>query len=353
MENRIETIETSSPSDLSVEPLVSVYMLAYRHEKFVAEAINGVIAQQCTFPIELIIGEDCSPDRTREIVFDCQRRYPNLIRVLTSAKNVGAYTNARRCQLAARGKYVAVCEGDDYWHHPGKLQMQVDAMTRNPAAALVHTDFDRRVGDRILRNWNQRNSRPDLAQGEAFDALLRRMSVVTATVMHKRDILMAYMEEDSEDSAWPFGDYPRALYASLHGPVIYLPTSTATYRYAAGSVMNQGARKLLMLQQAGLNCREWFMTMRPCKKELQREVRRVSHRAIMRQALLCGDKATFLEECRELSSLGDALGKLEHHASLAMINVPSLLKTYTGFLRVWHQVKFFVRSSRIKEKPHD
>lgn len=352
MADQIQTIEISDPSALPANPLVSVYTLTYRHEKFIAQAIEGVIAQQCDFPIELIIGEDCSPDRTREIVLDYQRRHPHLIRVLTSEKNVGSHANARRCQLATRGKYVAICEGDDYWHHPGKLQMQVEAMTRTPTAALVHTDFDRRIGNRVLRNWNQRRNQRDLAQDEAFEALLRRMSVATATVMHKRAILMDYVAAGPDDGDWPFGDYPRALFAALRGPVIYLPISTATYRFVEGSVMNQGERTLLTLQRAGLECREHFMTMRPCPTDVQREVRRISHRAIMRQALLCGDKGAYLAECRQLSLLKDAPGKLEYFAAIALSNVPTLRRIYLGLLGIWHRIKFFVRSNGVKENSH-
>src|SRR5690606_34799591 len=98
-----------SDSDLLADnPLVSVCMLAYGHEDFIDGAIEGVAAQQCNFPIELIIGDDRSPDRTSEIVLDYQKRYPGLVRILTSDKNVGAYANARRCLLATRGKYIAL-----------------------------------------------------------------------------------------------------------------------------------------------------------------------------------------------------------------------------------------------------
>jgi glycosyltransferase involved in cell wall biosynthesis len=353
MSNDTATIETADWSKLPADPLVSVYMLTYKHEKFIAEAIEGVIAQQCDFPIELIIGEDCSPDRTGAIVLDYQRRYPHLIRVLTSTKNVGARANAKRCQTTTRGKYVAICEGDDYWHHPRKLQMQTEALMRNSTATLVHTDFDRRIGDRILRNWNHRTGKSDLAQGEAFEALLRRMSVVTATAMYKRDILADYLYAGPDDSSWPFGDYPLALFAALHGPVVYLAISTATYRHVAGSVMNGGARSLLALQRAGLECRERFMSMHPCSSDVQREIRRISHNAIMRQALLCGDKLVYLEERRQLSLLAGTPNTIEYGAALALINIPMLRKIYLGLLRFWHQFKFFVRSSRVKDNPHE
>ena len=97
-------------------PLVSVVMVTYNHEPYIAQAIEGVVSQETDFPIELIIGEDCSRDRTREIVLDFQRRYPEIIRVLASKKNAGGLPNARRTALAARGRYMAFCEGDDWWH---------------------------------------------------------------------------------------------------------------------------------------------------------------------------------------------------------------------------------------------
>ena len=88
--------------------------------------------QQVKFPIELIIAEDCSTDGTRAI---CQRyaeEYPDLIRLITSESNVGAIANERRAMLAARGKYIAFCEGDDYWTDPLKLQKQVDFLESHP-----------------------------------------------------------------------------------------------------------------------------------------------------------------------------------------------------------------------------
>lgn len=131
------TTEISDRSKLAEAPLVSVTMLAYRHEQFIAQAIESVVGQQCDFPIELIIGEDCSPDRTREIVLDYQRRYPHLIRVLISDRNVGMQANAARCAAASRGKFGAPCEGDDYWCDPTKLARQVAVFEQQPECVLV------------------------------------------------------------------------------------------------------------------------------------------------------------------------------------------------------------------------
>jgi glycosyltransferase involved in cell wall biosynthesis len=139
--DKIPYQEISAPAVLSKKPLVSVKMITYNHEPYIAQAIEGVlIMQETDFPIELVIGEDCSNDRTRDIVLDYQKKYPEIIRVITSDKNVGANKNSKRTFKACRGKYLAFCEGDDYWHHPQKLQKQVDYLEAHPEVGLVHSD---------------------------------------------------------------------------------------------------------------------------------------------------------------------------------------------------------------------
>ena len=111
---------------LAKPPLVSVHMITYNRALYIRQAIDGVLAQNTTFPIELVIGEDCSTDGTREIVFEYQRQHPDLIRLVVSDSNVGASDNSRRSLALCRGKYIAFCEGDDYWTDSYKLQKQAD-----------------------------------------------------------------------------------------------------------------------------------------------------------------------------------------------------------------------------------
>lgn len=107
-------------------PFVSVCMITYNHEKFIREAIEGVLMQKTTFPFELIISEDCSPDNTRKIIMEYASKYPEIIRPLLPEKNLGMIKNFSQTMEAAKGKYIALCEGDDYWTDPYKLQKQVD-----------------------------------------------------------------------------------------------------------------------------------------------------------------------------------------------------------------------------------
>lgn len=245
-----DTTEISDLAQLPAKPVISVYMLAYRHEHFIAEAIDGVIAQQCNFPIELIIGEDCSPDRTREIALDYQRRHPQLVRVLTSEKNVGASANARRCQLACRGSLTAFCEGDDYWTDPLKLQLQADYLREHPDAGAVHSDFDhvlfRSGGYRTMRSF-QRRTRERIPQGDIFPQLLSGNFIQTCTLCVRTELVRDYRSSGLSIDRYPVGDWPLCLYISARTRIGYLNRSTAVYRKVPGSAMNSGDLARLQL----------------------------------------------------------------------------------------------------------
>jgi glycosyltransferase involved in cell wall biosynthesis len=123
-------------------PLASVHIITYNQESYVARAIEGALQQQTDFGVEIVVGEDCSTDGTREIVFRYQQKHPELVRVITSDRNVGPFENSKRVREACRGRYLAFCDGDDYWTDPHKLQKQVDFLEANPEYSLCCHDVD-------------------------------------------------------------------------------------------------------------------------------------------------------------------------------------------------------------------
>lgn len=118
-------------------PKVSVCMITYGHEQFIEEAINGVLMQQGKFKIELIIANDCSPDKTEEIIQNIisKQAKGNLIKYYKHDKNIGMMPNFIFALEHCTGNYIALCDGDDYWTDPLKLQMQIDYLFAN--ATLV------------------------------------------------------------------------------------------------------------------------------------------------------------------------------------------------------------------------
>jgi len=121
----------------AVKPLVSVLMITYNHEKFIRQALEGVFLQKTQFEFEVIIGDDCSTDGTVAICNEFSSRYPEKTRVICREVNLGAKMNFIDVFFRCRGKYIAVCEGDDYWDIQDKLQYQFDFLENNPEYVLV------------------------------------------------------------------------------------------------------------------------------------------------------------------------------------------------------------------------
>jgi glycosyltransferase involved in cell wall biosynthesis len=276
--------EISDPDLFEREPLVSVCMLAFNHAPYIAEAIEGVISQRCDFPLELIVGEDCSKDGTGAIVRAYQETYPKLIRVITANRNVGMHANMRRCVDAARGSFVALCEGDDYWHNPEKLSLQIAAMTGSDELTLCHTEFDRRIGARIKRNRHLVSGSTNVASNDGYVDLLRDWTVMTATTLYRAAVVKEFFRSEFYDTRWPFADYNLALYASIKGRIVYLPVSTATWRRVPGSASNSGPKKALDMHLAATECRRRFMRAFPVSDADRLSVERNNHRKSLRLA---------------------------------------------------------------------
>lgn len=124
-------------------PKVSVCMITYGHEKFIEEAINGVLMQKCDFRIELIIANDCSPDKTDLVIQSILKNHPRAswIKYYRHGKNLGMQPNGLFTVKQCQGKYIALCEGDDYWNDALKLQQQVDFLEKHPDYVLSYHDI--------------------------------------------------------------------------------------------------------------------------------------------------------------------------------------------------------------------
>ena len=114
--------------------LVAVYMITYNHELYINEAVQSILAQQTDFNFKLFIGDDCSTDKTSEIIKSLKEKFPDKIEYILNQSNLGPSKNAqnifKKC-FDSKAKYIAMCEGDDYWTDPLKLQKQVDFLEAN------------------------------------------------------------------------------------------------------------------------------------------------------------------------------------------------------------------------------
>ena len=223
-------LENSVLKALLTKPLVTVRTSTYQHGPYIKQCIEGVLMQKTNFAFEFIIGEDFSTDGTREIVFEYAKKYPDIIRVFTADYNVGSKANGIRCINAARGKYMALCEGDDYWIDPLKLQKQVDFLEKNKDYGLVHTNHHKLKNNTIIKNIKNKIFIP---QGNVREDLLRENFISTLTVcfnVEKYD-----STKKMAGSNYLMGDYPRWMALALNSKIGYLGDSTAVYRYLENS----------------------------------------------------------------------------------------------------------------------
>src|ERR1700686_765845 len=115
---------------------LSVMLITYNHEPFIAQVLQSILDQRVNFDYEIVVGEDCSTDRTREILMNFHYRYPGRIVPLLRDRNLGMMLNLKQTPSACQGKYVALIEGDDYWTCEDKLQKQVDFLDSHPEYAI-------------------------------------------------------------------------------------------------------------------------------------------------------------------------------------------------------------------------
>jgi glycosyltransferase involved in cell wall biosynthesis len=250
-----DEIETSDPGRLVGRPLVSVLMVAYNHQDYLAEAIEGVLAQRCDFEYELLIGEDCSRDETRRIALAYQARYPHVIRVIHSARNVGGDANINRIFARARGTYVAYCDGDDYWCAPDKLSRQVALIEHDPAIGAVHTDWVR--ARKKAGRWHvaSRSEHAGIArrflEGDLFRYFYFPKALRPCTLLYRRSIVADCMASELATPKYRFGDTVIAAYVTSRWRVGYVGEVAAVYRESPNSALRSGiAAKVAFLRSA-------------------------------------------------------------------------------------------------------
>ncbi|WP_445730829.1 glycosyltransferase family 2 protein [Mariniflexile sp.] len=143
-------------------PLVSVVMITYGHEKFIEEAVNSVLMQECDFHIELILANDASPDKTDSVIQHILKSHPRAssIHYFKHVHNIGMMPNFIFALQQTKSKYIALCEGDDYWTYPLKLQKQVDFLESNEKfSGCFHNTMllDEREINLSLKPWRVYN----------------------------------------------------------------------------------------------------------------------------------------------------------------------------------------------------
>ncbi|MBP7051863.1 MAG: glycosyltransferase [Phycisphaerae bacterium] len=213
-------------------PFVSVMMITYNHAPYIRRAIEGVLSQETRFCFELVVGEDRSTDGTGEIVRDYEKKHPGVIRVVTSDANVGMRRNYYRTAGMCRGKYIAFCEGDDYWQRRDKLQRQVDYLEEHPECGLVHSEHDRYYAhlDQTIRSYFRTSGNVPPREFNVFTGW--GAHIQTCTVMARHDLVREIHSDPAiygHADAIGGVDIPLFIEVGMRSKIGYIDESLATY----------------------------------------------------------------------------------------------------------------------------
>jgi glycosyltransferase involved in cell wall biosynthesis len=218
-------------------PKVSVAITTYNHEAYILQAVQSALAQQTSFPIEIVVGDDCSTDGTRRILQELKRAHPDKLWLLLHERNVGGPQNTAAVLAACRGQYIAMLEGDDYWTSPHKLQKQADALDAHGdwaicfhAGRVIHEDGSHKA--RIFpSNWTKSVA--------SIDDLFQSNFMCTCSVMFRHGLF-------GELPAWHRevvpGDWAIHLLNADHGDIGYLDEVMGVYRVHRGGMWTRRNR---------------------------------------------------------------------------------------------------------------
>ena len=239
------------------KPLVSICSIAYNQESYIRDCLDGFMMQRTNFPFEVLIHDDASTDRTAEIIREYEKKYPDIIKPICQTENqhskgvrIGAVFNYPRAQ----GKYIALCEGDDYWTDPLKLQKQVDFLEAHPEYSLC--------GHNSYRLYCQSGKKvPFSKAGDrdfSFSEILNSTNFATGTMVFRRDYLPGF---DKFLDGCPIGDLPLKLYMANQGKVHYMHDIMSVYRVNSVGSWSKRMCDRSTRQRHYQRCHQWYIKL--------------------------------------------------------------------------------------------
>jgi glycosyltransferase involved in cell wall biosynthesis len=222
---------------------LSVMIIAYNHEAFIAKALDSVLAQKTDFDFDIVIGDDCSTDSTREILVCYKSKHPSKIKLLLPEKNLGMMKNFLATLGGCQGEYIALLEGDDYWTSPDKLQRQVDLLDSNKEYAGSFHDVE------VCYDEKQNENHLFYAKNKLNKIIFDQLDfaggnfVQTCSVVYRSNCLKGWPETFME---MPMGDWPLFALIAQNGSFVFIDEVMSAYRVHSGGVWSCVGRKKIL-----------------------------------------------------------------------------------------------------------
>lgn len=241
--------------------MVSIHCLAFNHAKYIRKTLEGFISQQTNFRYEVLIHDDASTDGTQDIIKEYEKKYPDIIKPIYQKENqfskkIGILPSFNLPR--AKGKYIAFCEGDDYWFDPHKLQKQVDILEQHPECSLC-THFVEMIaenGKRILGSIPATSLGKGVIEEEDYlrYEFINGWASQTSSYLIPTKYLIEYYEENPlYHRKMNVGDFPRVLYLITKGKVFFCNDTMSCYR-----VKSQGSYGEKRAKDTLLNLRHFY-----------------------------------------------------------------------------------------------
>ena len=233
LDSPVRVTEQSWPDE--TVPVISILCVAYNHEKYIEECINGLLKQETKFPVEIIIHDDASIDRTPDIIKSYCDKYPALFKPILQEEN--QYSKGRKIITitypVAAGSYIAICEGDDYWSSPKKLQVQVDLLESHPDYVSCFHWADWLVQDTgKIAPWKY--GPPYLKSFYILNDILKdRNFIPTCSVVFRNHIIKQFPDWYNEV---PIGDLPLHMLLAKYGKIGFIDEKMGVCRRHKGGI---------------------------------------------------------------------------------------------------------------------
>lgn len=268
---------------------VSVCCITYNHAPYIRQCLDGFLMQKTDFKYEVLIHDDASTDGTEEIIREYEAKYPDIIKPLYEKENqwvLGRRGSKTFNYPRAKGKYIALCEGDDYWIDPYKLQKQVDFLEQNKGYGLVRTNFDAfyQKSNRYQKNFL--GSRP--IKDTFIDYLENAWFAGTCTWLFRS----VYIEDIYSFPKFNIGDYPLILNISAQSKIKCLECTTSVYRILENSASHHSSNvaRMAPYYDGVFNIRLFFWEKYSCSTELLDKISVNHYKNMVKVALISKDE---------------------------------------------------------------
>lgn len=278
--------------------LVSICSISYNHAPYIRKCLDSFLMQKTNFAFEVLIHDDASTDGTEEIIRGYEIRYPQMIKPLYEKEN--QWVKGRRGSAIfnfprAQGKYIALCEGDDYWTDPYKLQKQVDFLESNPEYVLVHTDADQHYSktDKTIRAFNL-TKKITFPEDNIYELILKsRYNIFTCTTLFRTEFIKNL---DFNMKSFLSGDTYLWLELARKGKFKYLNESTAVKRMLQESAsQSKNMVNVIAFRKSLYKLFQFFIDKYGCSRETEQVVHYNSIKSILDLAYKSGNLSVIKE----------------------------------------------------------